>query len=301
MPQPVFILGPTASGKSDLALRVARAMNAEICCVDAFQVYRGLDIGTAKPTAEERAEIPHHLIDLAGAEEAFSVADYLQAAGKVLEDLQRRGVNSVWVGGTGFYYRALRRGLSQAPASDLAIIKELEKLPLEALQQEIRDVDPAWAAEADLQNPRRVLRALAVIRQTGKPMSWWHGQMTPALLPKAAAICLVWQRDNLKARIEKRVDAMWEAGWVDEVRALNRNPAWVGSQSFQAIGYADVLNQVEGAMTAPECRESVVRLTGQYAKRQLTWFRAEPEVGLVEIDERSPIDPLVQRLLRQAG
>lgn len=298
----VFILGPTATGKSSVALALARELGGVVCNLDAFQVYRGLDIGTGKPTLAEQGGLPHELFDLAGPCDPFSVADYLRHASGVLDKYRNTAKPLVWVGGTGLYYRALRCGLSEAPASDPEVLQALEARPLAELQEEIRRVDPEWAGGADLANPRRVLRALAVFRQTGRPISAWHRDPVRPLVPEGTAWLLQAVPGWLRGRIAARVSTMWEAGWSGEVRRLLQLPGWEASPSQRALGYAEVAAWCGGGGVGEEgaalVRERIVTRTWQYARRQLTWFRREPNLNCIEIDERSD-SYLIARSLRR--
>lgn len=298
---PLFILGSTAVGKSDIGLILAGRMQGELCAVDAYQIYRGMDIGTGKASQKEQDKIPHRLIDLVEPEEEFSVADYAGRAEAVKRDLEGRNLPSVWVGGTGLYYRALREGLSPAPATEAAVLRELQEIPFLQLQEEIRRVDPKWAAEADLSNPRRVLRALAVFRQTGRTMSSWHEEKTAPCLPEAKAFLLVRNREVLRKRIEKRVEGMWRQGWPEEVRGLLERPGWEGSQSFKALGYKEVAACLRGEMGPEACREAIVLQTHQYAKRQLTWFRRESNLQVIEWNDSDSGESVASRLQKHLG
>lgn len=288
-PQSLFLLGPTASGKSALALALAREWGGVVCNLDAFQVYRGLDIGTGKPSAEERSGLPHELFDLAGPCDPFSVADFLTHAGEVLERHGPSGRPLIWAGGTGLYYRALRSGLTGAPATDPAILRELELSPPAELQEEIRRVDPEWAATADLANPRRILRALAVFRQTGRPLSAWHRDPVTALVPEARAVLLQQPADALRDRIRLRVETMWDQGWPEEVRGLMELPDWPGCSASRAIGYSEVAEWCLRGGDAGAVRQQIALRTWQYARRQLTWFRRETKLEVIEIDDRSDL------------
>ncbi len=291
-----FILGPTAAGKSSVALALARELGGVVCNIDAFQIYRGVDRGTGKPSIDERTELPHELFDLAGTCENFSVADYLQEAAGVVEKYRESGRPLVWVGGTGLYYRALRCGLSAAPATDPLVLAEWESRTLSELQIEIHRVDPDWAAGADLSNPRRILRALAVYHQSGRPLSEWHRDPVEALVPEASAYLLHVAPDLLRKKIAARVEAMWQAGWPEEVRELLKISGWEGCSASRALGYGEVADWFLRGGDAAETRDRIVTLSWQYARRQLTWFRREPKLQLIEIDERS--DPsLVARKL----
>jgi len=294
--KPIFILGPTAVGKSGVGLVLAERLQAEICAVDACQIYRNLDIGTGKATRKEQERVTHRLIDLVEPESDFSVADYIAQAEIVRKDLESRKVPSVWVGGTGLYHRALREGLSPAPASDPEVVNVLESAPFEQLQEEIRQVDPTWAETADLSNPRRVFRALAVFRQTGKTLSSWHEERTVPCLPQAIAFILNRDRAQVSKRIEKRVEGMWNQGWPDEVRALLQRPGWEGSQSCKALGYKEVAMCVRREISPVICKEAIVQQTIHYAKRQLTWFRRESNLRVIEWHDSDSEESVASRL-----
>ncbi|MFZ5806638.1 MAG: tRNA (adenosine(37)-N6)-dimethylallyltransferase MiaA [Verrucomicrobiota bacterium] len=280
----VFIVGPTAAGKSALAMELARKWSAEIVSVDAFQVYRGLDIGTGKPTTEEQKEIPHHLIDIAEPTEKFTVADYLRHAREVLSKLGEK--KSIWVGGSGLHFSSLRKGLSVMPASETEVLKQLGQISLEELVNEIRAVDLEWSAKADLKNRRRVERAVAVWRQTGIPISEWQKKRGEPVIEQSEAIFLEPDLNDLRKKIEMRIHAMWAAGWPEEVKRLSQIEGWEGSQSFSALGYKWVLECIRGKISREACLERIILETGQFAKRQLTWFRTEKDTKRVKMIEK---------------
>jgi len=275
-PQVIFLVGPTASGKSELALALAEDLGAEICSMDAFQVYEGLDVGTGKPSLSERQKIPHHLLNIVGSCESFSVAAYLKKAEVVYQNLVSRNRPMIWVGGTGLYFRALRKGLSPAPSSSPAQIEELMNWSLEKLQSEVKRLDPVWSNKADLNNPRRLIRALAVVRETGKPLSQWQETPGQVLITEGAAFYLEPNTAELKIKIRNRVQSMWEMNWLGEVLELMKVPGWSESQSAQALGYKEIIRLAKGEVSGHECLEKVSVETWQYAKRQLTWFSKEP-------------------------
>lgn len=280
----VFLLGPTASGKSRLAMEVARKVGAEIVSMDAFQIYRGMDIGTAKPTAQDREEIPHHLLDLVDPEDSFSAADYRRAAEDVMEACQRQKKWALWVGGTGLYHRVMTEGLSAAPRTDPIIAAEIEAMSTAEMAKEIRRVDPRWSEKADLQNRRRVVRALAVWRQTGRTMSDWQRRETQrGVLAGAKCFVLMPAMEKLMQLIQQRVEKMLTEGWGEEVRKLLQRKNWEKSPGSRAIGYAEVADWVQGKMGREEVCDQVVFKTRAYAKRQLTWFRGIPTYQIIEM------------------
>ena len=268
--------GPTASGKSSVAHALAEELGLEIVVADAMQVYRGMDIGTAKPGPEERAHVPHHLLDIVTPAEAFSVADYVRAAEAALEAVLERGRLPLVVGGTGFYIRALAEGLPTAPPADPAaqapLWKAIEENGLDGMLAELERLSPADAARAQ-RNPRRVVRALEVLRRTGRP---------PSAFPRSAPafrydkVALLPTLETLRPRIRQRTRRMFEDGLVEEVRALMAaypEP----STALQAIGYKEVATHLAGHSTLEEAELAVTIATLQYARRQRTWFRKEPE------------------------
>lgn len=296
VPPIVLLGGPTVSGKTGLALEVARLTGAEIVNVDAFQIYQGLDIGTGKMPVPERKGVPHHLFDIVAPTSSFSVAEYLNVAKEVIISLQQHQKPSIWVGGTGLYYRALRTGLSTGPASDPKVIEELEQISTEALVKEIQELDPEWSAQADLQNRRRLTRALAVWRQTGIPLSVWHRTNSPPVLPQHTAFFLNPDRQLLHCAIEQRVKAMWLQGWVEEVEQLRKLPGWESSQSASALGYRNIIQYLEGRLDKVTCIEQIITETRQYAKRQETWFRAEKNAFALLDEHGERIELLCQSL-----
>ncbi|MEJ2292402.1 MAG: tRNA (adenosine(37)-N6)-dimethylallyltransferase MiaA [Deinococcales bacterium] len=277
--------GPTASGKSAVALKLAAELGLEIVAADAMQVYRGMDIGTAKPTPAEREQVPHHLIDVVTPAEPFSVADYVRRAEEALAAVLARGRLPLVVGGTGFYIRALAEGLPTAPPADpeaqAPLWKDYEKNGLGRMVAELERLSPQDAARAQ-RNPRRVIRALEVLRRTGRPPSAFP-RTTPAFRYDKAV--LLPPMDTLRPRIVQRTRRMFEAGLVSEVRALLEaypDPL----TALQAIGYKEVATHLAGRSTLEEAEVAVTIATLQYARRQRTWFRKEPEArhipGLAE-------------------
>ena len=273
------LAGATAAGKSRVALRFAREQRekgqiVEIVNADAMQVYEGMDIGTAKASAAERADVPHHLLDVVTPDKPFNVADYVARAETCIGDVLARGNVPVVVGGTGFYVRALRQGLPTVPTADMRVQaplwEQFEREGIAVLEQRLASFSPADATRAQ-KNPRRIIRALEIIERTGKAPKDF-----PMTTPKFAyaLLALLPPADVLQARIAERVDAMFAAGLVDEVRELL---VYYPDQptALQAIGYKEVVQYLRGELSEPACREQVTLATWQYAKRQRTWFRKE--------------------------
>ena len=280
-PAVIAVAGPTASGKSDLGLALARRLDGEIICMDSMQIYRRMDIGTAKPTAQERALVPHHMLDVADPTEAYAVADYAVAAERVIAEILSRGRVPILVGGTGLYLKALMDGLSLGGAGgDERLRAELNALAdepggKERLHARLAAVDPETAARLHPNDRRRVIRAIEVYEQTGVPMSRQNhaAQDRPfRVLPLA----LDWPRDLLYARLEARVHRMMEMGLLSEVRALLESGVPPAAQSMQGIGYKELIPVVMGQGDVNRAVWEIIVHTRHYAKRQGTWLRAEP-------------------------
>jgi tRNA dimethylallyltransferase len=278
----LVLVGPTASGKSSLALHAARVLgDIEIVSVDSMQVYRGLDIGTAKPTIAERAAVVHHLIDVAGPDEEWSVVRFQQEARGAVADIESRGHRALLVGGTGLYVQAVVDDL-RFPGEDPDLRAELESWTAEpggvaAAYAELTAVDPAAAARIDPHNARRIVRALEVIRLTGEPFSSF-GPGLGAFGPTAFPVHLVgvWlPRDSLALRIQARVDVMRSAGLLDEVASLGSR---LSRTARQAIGYKELLDTLDDSGDVDEAFGTIVRRTRSFARRQRMWFRRDPRI-----------------------
>ncbi|MDE3067668.1 MAG: tRNA (adenosine(37)-N6)-dimethylallyltransferase MiaA [Verrucomicrobiota bacterium] len=296
--RPIFLAGPTAVGKSAVALRLAEQFGGEIISADSMQVYRGLDIGTAKPSAADRARVPHHLIDLVDLIESFDVAKFVRLARQAVTEIQSREKTPIFCGGTGLYFKAYVRGLGEAPAANPALRAELEAMPFEALLRELRERDPAAYEKMDKQNPRRVIRAVEVIRLTGRPFSeqWadWQREGQPETAEKI--FVLTRRPDDLRERINARVDEMFRRGLVEETRALlqcglDRNPT-----AMQAIGYRQVVEHLHGRRSLPDTVQLVKQRTRQFAKRQLIWFRRHGNCQWMELKPDEPLEGILPRL-----
>jgi tRNA dimethylallyltransferase len=295
---PVFLAGPTAVGKSEIALLLAEKIGGEIISADSMQVYRGLDIGTAKPSPAERARVPHHLIDVCDLSEAFDAAQFVRLAQKAVLEIQSRGHVPIFCGGTGLYFKAFLEGLGEAPATDTKLRAELEATPLEKLLTELHEHDPATFEKIDRQNPRRVIRAVEVIRLTGKKFSeqkarWGerprepvladghHG--SPGVSPYQRLICFTRAAEDLHARINIRVDEMFRRGLVAETEQLLKRGLVENKFAMQAIGYRQVVEHLRGEHSLVETIELVKIKTRQFAKRQLTWFRRHGNCQWIEL------------------
>src|SRR5438874_386843 len=270
----VIVAGPTAVGKSSAALSLAERIGGEIISVDSMQVYRGLDIGTAKPSAQERKRAPHHLIDVVELSAPFDAAQFSRLAHDAVADIQQRGGVPILSGGTGLYFKAFLEGLCEAPSANAALRAELEAMPLPELLRELEKDDPVAFAKIDRQNPRRVVRALEVIRLTGRPFSAqrsrWNSQLpAPTSEP---FIGLRRSSDDLRARIDARVDAMFARGLAQETEQLLKRGLAENRTAMQAIGYRQVVEHLRHARSRDETIALVKQRTRQFAKRQMTWF-----------------------------
>jgi tRNA dimethylallyltransferase len=277
------VVGPTASGKSALALAIAERVGGEILCTDSMQVYRHLDIGTGKPGPAERARIPHHLIDVADPDEAFSAGRYVEQAQAVLAELARRGRVPILCGGTGLYFKALLRGLAPVPPVPAAVRREVgaraAREGLAASHAELRRVDPESAARIHAHDLVRILRALEVYHATGRPLSRFQRDAPFRPSPEyVLSLGIAWERRALRARIAERVRAMLAAGWVEEVRRVLEMGYSPRSKPLQAIGYREIREYLDGEREAASLAPAITLRTQQYAKRQVTWFRRHPGI-----------------------
>lgn len=266
------LAGPTAVGKSEIALSLAEQLGGEIISVDSMQVYCGLDLGTAKPGAAERARVPHHLIDVVDLTETFDAAKFVELANRAMAEIRRRGRRPILCGGTGLYFKALLEGLGDAPPSDAVLRAELERAPLAELLRELDEKDAITAARIDRQNPRRVIRAVEVIRLTGRPYS---AQRTGWRKPEVRSQFLGLSREpaDLRARIDARVDRMFTLGLVEETRALLDRGLAQKPTARQALGYRQIIEHLQGERSLADTIALVKQRTWQFARRQRTWFR----------------------------
>jgi tRNA dimethylallyltransferase len=278
---PIFLVGATAAGKSDLGLALARRIGGAILAMDAMQVYRGADIGTGKPTLAERAEIPHGGLDLAELGAGFDVAQYLKHAAEFLCEQREANRRVVIVGGTGLYFRALTRGLCEAPQGSDELRGELGALSTEQLCERLRQVDPAMLERIDAANPRRLARAIEVMEATGRSLREWQEETPEPLVANFTAFWIQREKAELEARIESRVRAMFVAGWTDEVRGLIARHGIGIVRMFQGIGYREIAEALEKGAPPELAQRDIIVSTRQYAKRQLTWFNREPTLRKV--------------------
>ena len=300
---PVFLAGPTAVGKSAVALAFAESLGGEIISVDSMQVYRGLDLGTAKPSAAERARVPHHLLDVVELSEAFDAAQFVRLATAAVAEIQARGRVPIFCGGTGLYFKAWLEGLGEAPPSDARVRAELEVTPLAELLAELEQRDPLTYARIDRQNPRRVIRAVEVIRLTGKPFSAQRANWNPEVRSQKSEVIFCFSREpaDLRARIETRVDTMFAAGLVDETRALLSLGLQQNRNAMQALGYRQVAAHLAGECGLAETIALVKTKTWQFARRQGTWFRSQLSVERVPLAADADATSVARGLLDRHG
>ena len=285
-PQPIFIAGPTAVGKSAVALEVAARLDGEIISVDSMQVYRGLDLGTAKPDPAEQKKIPHHLIDIANLDEAFDAAKFCRLAEKAVAEIQSRHRRPIFCGGTGFYFKASLEGLGEAPTANLLLRAELEKLSDAELLDELQKRDAIAFEKIDRRNRRRLLRAVEVIRLTEKPFSGRRADWSGAVRKNSFTVSgfgLTRSNSDLHARINQRVDEMFARGLVAETENLLQSGLEKNQTAMQAIGYRQVVGHLRGERPLPETIELVKIRTRQFAKRQMTWFRRQMQLDWIHL------------------
>ena len=284
-----FLTGATASGKSKTSLELAKLINAEIISLDSMAIYRNMDIGTAKPSVEDRGDVPHHLIDVRDPNETFSTSQYREASLETIDAIRSRGKEVLFVGGTALYLKALLRGMFEGPPADWDfrknIEREIEESGGEFLHERLQMVDPVAAHNIHPNDHRRIIRALEVYTTTGKPISHWQMEFDD---PTPAEQCRVFavrhERSILHQRIEQRVGAMFEAGLIDEVRGLLDKFGELSHTAAQAVGYREVVEHLNGDHTEEETRELVLIRTRRFARHQETWFRNLTECRWIDLE-----------------
>jgi tRNA dimethylallyltransferase len=291
-----FLVGPTAVGKSSLAIEVAEEIGAEIVNADAFQIYRGLDTLTAKPGAEAQQRVRHHLLNAVELEEVMSAAKFRSLALTAFEQIRARGKSTIVVSGSGLYVRALTHGFDRAVPPNAELRVELNERSPEELADRLRQLDPVRAAQTDLKNPRRVIRAIEIAEDRsntnrGKARAR-DGE------DSACGICLVRDRDDLNARINERVHAMFREGVEAEVAGLKH----VGPTATQALGLREIQKLLAGETSRDECIAKIQQATRRYAKRQLTWFRHQtnfPQLNLTTLSHREAVGAIMRILAQE--
>ena len=302
-----FITGATASGKTAIGLELASRLHGEIISLDSMAIYRGMDIGTAKPTAEQRSAIPHHMIDIADPVAAFSVTQYRDQALAAIDDIRQRGHQPIFVGGTALYLKGLLRGIFEGPPADWefrhAIEAEVAEVGLEPLYNRLQQVDPVSAQKLHPNDQRRIIRALEVYKATGQPISHLQNEFefcTDAL--DCRVFSIRHPRPELHQRIEHRVGEMFASGLIDEVRGLLNTWGDLGHTASQAVGYKEVLDFVNNANATDADLEAtfqkVLTRTRRFARHQETWFRGMAECRILDIDSDTAIESVVEQVIQ---
>ena len=302
MTTPILLAGPTGVGKTAVAIALAMELGGEVVSVDSMQVYRELDIGTAKPALEERQGIPHHLIDVVDLDQTFDAARFVSEAGPCLAEIADRDRLPILCGGTGLYFNAWLSGLGASPAPDAQLRSELEALPLPELLDELARKDPVTFDAIDIENRRRVVRAVEVIRLTGKPFSSQRARW-PDRAPTLAgrSFGLRRSREDLHGRIRRRVETMFRAGLIEETRQLLNRGLATNRTARQAIGYRQVIEHLEGQRGRLETIELVQTRTRQFSKRQHTWFENQLDLEWLEVTESESPTVTAGRIARRLG
>ncbi|MFO7900967.1 MAG: tRNA (adenosine(37)-N6)-dimethylallyltransferase MiaA [Planctomycetota bacterium] len=299
----VFLVGQTASGKSAVGFRLAREIGAEIISLDSMKVYRGMDIGTAKPTPDRRRAVPHHLLDVVDPHEHFSTARYVEKAEAAAEAIAARGNVPLFVGGTALYLKALVEGLFEGPPADPAfragVRRQAAERGNEFVHRRLAEVDPEAARRIHPNDIRRIERALEVYEQTGRPISDLQEQFgTPREELDATVLGLRRERADLLRRIDRRVDRMMAGGLLDEVRRLVSRPEPPGREARQALGYAELMQHLAGELSLDEAVELIKVHTRQFARAQMTWFKRMEWIHWFEVGPDEPAGETAGRLRR---
>ncbi len=293
----IVICGATATGKSDLAVALAEKLGGQIINADSMQLYKGMDIGTAKLSMEERKGIRHHLIDVLSVREEASVAQYQNDARNLIDQLLEQSIPAIVVGGTGLYIKAILDDLNfpdTDPEVREKIARQAEELGVDVMHERLATLDPAAAAAIPKENVRRVVRALEVIELTGRPYTANLPRVGSTKYPNARQFGLVMERETLHERIDLRVEKMWDKGLVREVRDLMGEGLLEGRTAQAALGYAQIIKFAQGEMTEEEAKEETKRATRQYARRQETWFSRDERITWVK---KAPISELVTKIV----
>lgn len=311
MSGPIVVLGPTASGKSDVAMALAVSSSAagdaaglELVAVDAMQVYRGMDIGTAKPTAADRVAVAHHGIDLVDPDCDFTVAEFAAAARGAIDEIEQRAARPVLVAGTGLYLRALTDPMEMPgvwPSVRARLEARLDHDGPQALHAELVDLDPVAAGRIEPGNGRRTVRALEVCLGSGRPFSSFGPGLDTFVPTRFAQIGLRWPREVLARRIEARVHRMMAAGLLDEVTTLAARPGGLSRTARQALGYKELIEHLDGLVSLDRAVDTIILRTRQFAVRQERWFRRDPRIQWVDVhdDPVSEVVPVVEEVLNR--
>jgi len=291
MPQVLAIVGPTASGKTALSILLAEKLHGEIISADSRQIYKYLDIGTAKPASEDLQRIPHHFINVLNPDQEYNAAEYGEQARNRIGMLLQKRIQPVIAGGSGLYIRAIIDGFFNGPGKDPEIRERLEREVKESgaqmLFEKLKRIDPVSAANMDTSKVRRVIRALEVYSITGKPISDFHSAQETEAPFEVVQYALEWERKTLYDRINYRVDEMLKKGLIEEVRELKNRGYLSGMNALNTVGYKEAFEFIEGKLTMEEMVRLIKQNTRHYAKRQLTWFRADKRIRWIPMDEQT--------------
>lgn len=300
-----FLSGATAVGKTETGLHLAEKLGAEIISLDSMTIYRGMDIGTAKPTSEQQARVPHHLIDVVDPDEEYSIDCYLRAAHDKIAEIKGRGREVLFVGGTPLYLKALLRGLTSGPPADWEMREQIEaevaEIGNQALHERLERLDPVAASQIHPNDTRRLIRAVEVFRATGQPISHHQLQFEQE---NSAEDCRVFvlqrPRDEQYERINQRVDSMFDEGLLDEVRGLLASGKRLGRTASQAVGYREAIEHLEGGDLS-DMKTAIKTRTRRFAKRQGTWFRSLSECQFVDVEGDFDVDAVTRQIIDQAN
>ncbi len=296
-----FLTGPTAAGKTTVALELADVLGAEIISLDSMAVYRGMNIGTAKPTAQQRSAVTHHLVDIRDPNQPFSVSEFVELAKEKIQEIHGRNREALFVGGTPLYLKAMLRGIFEGPPADWEfrrqIEEEVQRIGLPALYERLEQVDPVSAAKLHPHDKRRLIRALEVYTATGQPISHLQLQFEEGRsADQCRVFVLSWPRLVLHQRIEERVEKMFAEGLVDEVRQLLDRFGQFSRTASQALGYREVIEHLVGEIDEADAMKFVKTRTRQFARRQETWFRGLSECRFVTMDSKVAPRELAERI-----
>ena len=300
----ILLAGPTGVGKTAASLSLAERLRTEVVNADSMQIYRYLDIGTAKPTWEERERVRHHLLDIVDPDETFDAARYLEVAAAAIDAIHQHGKVPLVVGGTGLYMKVLTRGICEAAPADAnlrrQLLQELEARGLPRLHQELIEVDPELAAKIHPNDRQRIIRALEVYRLTQTPLSRWQSQHRfQAARYRSIKVFLFRDRHEMVERIDRRVHWMMEQGFLHEVEQLLAMGYSPTLKPLQALGYKQLIQHLSGQCSVDEAIQQIKRATRHYAKRQLTWFRGDPEFFWLHAEDDRELEDFVQRALEK--
>ncbi len=294
---PLFLLGPTGCGKSAVAVALAEQLGAEIVSADAYQVYRGLEVLTAAPSAEERARVPHHLVACLDPTKGNDAATHARRAGECLADIRTRGKRAIVTGGSGLYVKFISHGISPAPPSDPILRAELSALPLPELVRRLQEADPEGAAATDLQNPRYVARNLEIVLCGHKPLSAWRNNWQPQAI--GPGFVLTRETAELDTRIARRAHAMLEEGALEEVAALDAAGISLSSTAEKTLGLSLIREHLAGQMNREELEAALSLATRQYAKRQRTWLRREQWLTPLTVQESDSAESMAEKIFKR--